>query len=250
MDKNLGFIENSSSVHLARTIMLAELELLLSFVNDPTASKEVYQSAIVSQNCLGKRSEKGRVITFEHLVKLYTLDPEVPLFQSFLYFWYRDSSSQPLLALLLACARDPLLIKSSSLILDLNIGSVLKREVMEQFIESEYPERYSTAMLKSAAQNLNSSWTKSGHLSGRAVKVRTTAFPSAGSVAYALYLSLLLGQRGVLAFESVFVKILDTSRETIFSLAESASQKGWMVYKRIGEVVEVQFPQFDSSSQE
>ena len=184
--ENLGFCYNVSSAHLARTIMLDELDLLLSYVSDHSASQQDYKDAIITYNCLGKRSGKTRTLTFKHLVELYGLDTSIPLFKALLYFWNRDTQSRPLLAILLASTRDPLLRQSAPFIAKLPKDTILKRETMEAFVVSLYPDRYSPATLKSTAQNINASWTKTGHLSGRAIKKRTQAKPTPGSVAYAL----------------------------------------------------------------
>ena len=43
-------------------------------------------------------------------------------------------------------------------------------------------------------------------------------------------------------FSTEYIKLLDCSFEKATSLAEIASRKGWIVYKRIGDIMEVQFP--------
>jgi hypothetical protein len=62
-----GFRFNSGSAHTARTVMLEDLQLLLSYSNNPTSSKSDYLKAIVEDNCLGKRSMRTRVLTGRHL---------------------------------------------------------------------------------------------------------------------------------------------------------------------------------------
>jgi hypothetical protein len=241
--ETLGFNPDRGNVHLARTIMLDELQALLSYVKIEEATIQSYKEAILLDNCLSKRSAKSRTLTYHHLKELYILAPRVPLFAALLYFWLRDPKAQPLLALLLAATRDPFIRLTAPLINKLPPGGRLRREAMEDFIASHFPDRYSPAMLRSLAQNINSTWTKTGHLSGRAIKIRSQAQVSAASVAYALYIGNLLGLRGPLLLESEYVKMLDASRETVISLAEEASAKGWMIFKRIGDVIEVNFPQ-------
>jgi len=113
---------------------------------------------------------------------------------------------------------------------------------MESFIEKSNPNRYSDATLRSMAQNIDSTWTKTGHLSGKVQKARTRAVPGPGAAAYALLLAYLTGHRGQLLFETDFLKILDTSIEHAIELAELASRRGYMVFNRIGEVIDVSFP--------
>ena len=121
-------------------------------------------------------------------------------------------------------------------------GSVITRESVEELIDSLEPGRFSKATLKSTAQNINSSWTKSGHLTGRNKKIRNRAAPTAGSAAYALLLGYLAGARGQGLFRTEYTKLLDCSRETTIELAEQASRRGWITYKRVGDVIEVLFP--------
>lgn len=238
----LGFKLQTSSVHLARTLMIDELEMLLSYVADADAPRSVYKDAILNDNCLGKRSSKSKELTLKHLSDLYILDPRASLFRSFLHFWKRDADSHPLLALTLAATRDPFIRLTAPFIAKHQLGEIIKRESLEYFFEGQFPDRYSPATLKSLAQNINSSWTKTGHLSGRHVKTRSQAQPRAANMAFAIMVSHLMGVRGSLLLESEYVKMLDASRDKAITLSEEASAKGWMVFKRIGDVVDVSFP--------
>lgn len=244
----LGFSFGRNSVHAARTNMFEELELLLEAVPSPTDGKQL-TNAIIEDNCLGKRSEKSKTLTARHLLELYTLEPKVSIFKTLLYFWNRESEARPLLALLCSSARDSLLKNSLKVILDTPETAVLERETMEDYIDSLEPGRFSKATLKSVAQNINSTWTKSGHITGRAKKVRTQAKAKPAAVAYALYLGYLCGNRGPELFETDFMKSMDCSREKAIELAEIASQRGWIVFKRIGKVMEVLFPNLISAEE-
>ena len=66
--------------------------------------------------------------------------------------------------------------------------------------------------------------------------------PTPGSVAYALLLGYLSGARGEGLFSTEYVKVLDCSRDRIIELAGEASIKGWIIFKRIGNIMEVLFP--------
>lgn len=237
-----GFSFERGGAHSSRTMMLEELGSLLSYVNRPEAGKADYLRVIDEENCLGKRSRKTRILTYRHLVDLYSLDYSTLLFRSLLYFWNRDPSGRPLLALLCAFARDSILSSTAEFVLKFPEGSVIRREAMEEWINSKDPGRFSEATLKSTAQNVNATWTKSGHLEGHVKKIRTRAKPTAGSVSYALLLGYLTGERGQALFQTEFAKLLDCSFEKTIELAEEASRKGWVVFKRIGDVIEVLFP--------
>jgi hypothetical protein len=237
-----GFGFGRSGVHAARTMMLGELSLLLSFMDDENAGKNDYLDAVENQNRLGKRSDKTRKLTARHLAELYSLDPNVALFRNLRYFWKRDPEGRPLLALLCACSRDSILRSSAPFILDLPFDRQATREEMEKFIDNLEPERFSKATLKSTAQNVNSTWTQSGHLKGKVNKIRTRANATPGSLSYALLLGYIKGARGRSLFRTEHAKLLDRPEERLFELAEEASMKGWIVFKRVGDVVEALFP--------
>lgn len=237
-----GFSHARGGAHAARTLMLVELTALLSGVEPPAAAKTDYLKAIQQANCLGKRSEKTRALTYRHLVSLYALDTRFALFRALRFFWSRDRDGQPLLAALCAVARDPLFRASADFILPFPEDALVTREALEAFIDHQEPGRFSPATLKSLAQNLNSSWTQSGHLCGRVRKRRSRARPTPGAVAFALFLEHLSGQRGESLFKGEHSKILDGSQDTLIEFAEDASRRGWMSFKRVGPVVEVRFP--------
>jgi hypothetical protein len=237
-----GFSFERSGAHASRTMMLEELKVLLAYVDNPKVEKREYFQAIDEQNCLGKRSVKTRRLTYRHLTDLYSLDSTNILFRALLYFWNRDIEARPLLALLCTYARDSIFRATAPFVLQYPEGTTISRESLEEFIGSQEPGRFSPATLKSAAQNVNSTWTKSGHLQGRTRKVRSRANPVAGSVAYALLLGYLTGVRGQALFQSEYIRLLDCTFEKAIELAESASRRGWIVFKRVGDVIEVLFP--------
>lgn len=238
-----GFIKENGGAHTARTMMLEELTTLLDYVGVVDVSKEIYIAAIEDENCLAKPSGKARILTGRHLSALYTLDPQITLFRALLFFWARDDASRPLLALLCSYARDEVLRDSAQLIRDTSEDELLRREQMEALFDKKFPGRFSPATLKSVAQNVNGSWTRSGHLRGRTKKYRTKPHVSAGAVAYALFIAYLCGFRGLNLFSCEYVKLLDCGRDRAIELAEEASRRGWIIFKSIGDVVEVQFPQ-------
>ncbi|WP_262731204.1 hypothetical protein [Alloalcanivorax marinus] len=222
--------------------MLDELGMLFSYIEKPSASKDDYLRAIDEENCLGKRSGKTRRLTYRYLMELYSLDSKSVLFRTLRYFWARDEVGRPLLALLCAYARDPLFRSTAPYILKLPRRALMERPPLEDFIDSQEPGRFSKATLKSVAQNVSSSWTKSGHLNGRVKKVRAHPTPTPGSVSYALLLGYLTGARGQGLFRTEYIKLLDCPRDKAIELAEEASRKGWITFKRVGDVIEVLFP--------
>lgn len=244
-NKNLerfGFSFQRGGTHIARTMMFKELEALLSYITTPTPSKADYLRAIVDDNCLGKRSGRSRLLSYRHLADLYALDPSVTIFRAFLYFWQRDFQSRRLLALLCAYSRDPVLRLSAPFILNLPQGTTITRETTEAFIDEQEPGRFSRATLRSTAQNINGTWTQSGHLVGHIRKVRTHPSATPAAAAYALFLGFLTGARGQSLFSTEYMALVDCPYQQAVELAESASLRGWIVFKRVKDVMEVLFP--------
>ena len=113
LPESLGFREGATSVHTSRTMMLDELSLLLAKVsaNGKAAS---YVSAIVDDNALSKPTKTTRQRTAKRLEELYSLDPACTLFRLLRHFWPADQAGRPMLALLAAAARDPLLRETTA----------------------------------------------------------------------------------------------------------------------------------------
>ncbi len=227
---------------MSRTMMLDELSALLTHVDRVDAGKVEYRRAIVDDNCLGKRSGQTRLLTYKHLTDLYALDPARLLFRALRFFWQRDGEGRPLLALLCTYARDPAFRVTAPLILTTPLDAVVSRNGLEELLEQTWPGRMSPATRTSMAQNINASWTKSGHLTGHVRKIRTRPSPTAGSVAYALLLGYLTGTRGQLLLQSEYVRLCDCPPDRVLELAGEASRRGWIALKQVGDVIDVLFP--------
>lgn len=237
-----GFTFHTGSVHLARSSMFDELTTLLDSVAVNAPAHACYRHAILAENCLHKRSARSRALTAHHLTALYALDPAAPLFRTLRYFWARDAAGRPLLALLCACARDALLRASAPFILDLPTDSAIGGSATAAWLAARFPDRFSAATLRSTAQNLNTSWTRAGHLHGRAAKVRTRAVATPGAAAFALWLAHLTGARGITALSTEYVRLLDCAPAGVIDLAHDAAARGWLRLNHSGDVVEVAFP--------
>jgi len=224
--------------------MLRELTLLLDYVVDTDATTNDYLSAIIENNCLHKRSVSNRRITAKHLAELYVLDNGVPIFRALLYLWNRDEASRPLLALLCAFTRDSILRDTAHHFIAALPSTQITRQDTEQWVNDMEPGRFSEVTLSSTAKNLNSSWTQAGHLVGRVEKTRVTNQAGPGAITFALFLAYLSGFRGIQLFRTEYIRILDCSEHEAISLAQEASQKALITFKKVADVVEVQFPNF------
>lgn len=236
-----GFKFNRRSVHTGRTIMLEELSKLIETVPEARNYGE-YVEAITDQNCLLKRSSSSREITSRFLTELYSLDPTLAIFRTLLFFWNRDEEGRPLLAMLCAICRDRVLNHSYKEIKSLEYNAGIQKKHMEGLIDEMEPNRFSDSTLQSMARNILSSWTKSGHLKGSREKVRVQAKATPATIAYAIYLGYLTGVRGPALFETKYMEVNDCTKITAIELAEIASSRSWITFKRIGNIMELSIP--------
>ncbi|RKX66067.1 MAG: hypothetical protein DRP42_03825 [Tenericutes bacterium] len=235
-----GFRIGDIGTHTSRTIMFKELELLLSD-QEPNASRNDYVSAIVEQNCLGKRTVSTRKLSCQRLNELYGLDPSIILFRILRYFWNVDENGRPLLSFLSALARDPLLRVTSTPVLQMIPGEELVRQKLTEALRNSVENRFNESTLDKVVRNTSSSWTQSGHLKGRGRKYRQKVNPTPVVTAYALLLGYILGIRGNGLFNTLWAKILDTPAEELVSLATDAKRLGLLDLSQAGGVVEVSF---------
>jgi hypothetical protein len=124
------------SVHTSRTMMLQELRLLLDSV-DADAPASRYVAAIMDDNVLGKPTRSTRQRTAKHLIELYALDPNFTLFRLLRHFWAADAASQPMLAFLVACARDPLLRASTPFLFTIPLGQTVLPEAIADYLHEQ-----------------------------------------------------------------------------------------------------------------
>jgi len=237
-DKRVGFRFGDKGTHSSRTIMFEELSILLR-VSQPSFNRGEYRKVIVQENCLGKRTVSTRKLSHQRLSELYGLDGDFLLFRVMRHLWKSDEGGRPLLALLLAMARDPLLRITAPAIIRLRPGEELSRQTFIDALNRGTGSRFNEAILDKIMRNAASSWTQSGHLQGRSRKTRHTVSPTPAVVSFALLLGYILGARGGLLFETLWARVLDTGRNELIHLAMDAKRAGYLNLKASGGVVEV-----------
>jgi len=236
----LGFNIGCNGAHTARTLMLDEISTLLSQL--PRAEdRNTFLEAILVKNILSKSTSSSRKRTFEHLVSLYVLDSRVPLFRLLRHFWRLDPSGRRLTVLVSARARDPLLQLGSDFLLRIPIGDVYDPAAFEDFIERTFPDRFSDKTRRSLAQNIASTFTQTGFFAGKFKKVRRQPKQSVGAVALSTALGKLSGFSGISLWESPWFQILGLTPSTGDELTREASRRGWIDYRRLGEVISLSF---------
>ena len=245
----LGFRFGINGPHAARTMMLDDLRLL--FVKTPPeATRSDYISAVVDDNVLGKPTRKARELALRHMATLYALDPANPIFRALRRLWPLNEAAQPVLALAVALARDPLLRGTQPFIVGQVPGAAVIRESMEALLSAAHPDRFSPASLKSFAQNVSGTWTSAGFLQGKARKTRTVVQPHPESVTLLLLLGYLQGRTGQRLFSSDWTNLLGISPDEFEAFATSASHRGLMVFMNAGGVKEVRFPGYLTPEEE
>ena len=236
-----GFRTGEIGTHTSRTIMLDEVTTLFSTCSRITTRPE-YREAVMKHNCLSKRTLSTRRASDQRLGELYALDPSVALFRVMRNLWESDTRGRPLLALLLAAARDPLLRYSAEPVLRASAGEQIPRQRFTDAVSRATGARFKDNILDKIVRNAASSWTKSGHLQGRSHKLRRLVSPTAYVAAYALLQGFILGARGQALFETFPARLLDVSPSQLGDLAQDAKRLGLLDMKVSGDVVEITFP--------
>lgn len=234
-----GFANDPVGTHTSRTIMLAELRQLLAAC-PATAGLEAYRAAIVDENVLLKRTVTTRKQSLRALRELYALDPAVPVFRALRDLWDEDAEGQPLLALLCAAARDPLLRATAELVLATPPGMEVTPRALAEAAGAAFPSRYGTSLVV-AGRNIASSWQQSGHLRGRLTKVRARAESRPAAAAYALLLAYLCSARGEGLFETPWSRLLDAPVHLAREQAIAAARRGLLEYRHSGTVTDLSF---------
>ena len=223
--ESAGLRYGDKGTHTSRTLMFAELSELFEHLPAETG-REGYASAIIDDNLLAKRTESTRRLTNQRLGEIYGLDPAIPIHRVHRRLWDADPAGRPLLALLCGLARDPLLRATSQPALTLPVGTELARTSVLSSLRQSTGDRLNEAILDKVARNASSSWTQSGHLTGRVRKIRERASPSFGPAAFAAWLGAAEGLAGQRLLDSPWTRPLDRSPDAILDLLLQAKQRG------------------------
>jgi hypothetical protein len=242
-ENEYGFISERLGAHLARTIMVEELELLFRACT-VLSEEHDYRKAIIEENVLLKKTTGTRKETEYRLRQLYGLSPSIFVFKVMRELWDVTNQSHPLLALLCALTRDPILRCTADLIIDTPEGNNFTPKEFEVVIEQMFPGRLSKKTLASTGQNVTSSWAQSGHLKGSRKKTRILVNSEPVVVAYAMLLAYLTGARGDALFESGWLRVLDIPNHIARAFAQQAAQQGWLEYRQSGQITDITFRHF------
>jgi hypothetical protein len=227
--------------------MLDELTAVLAAV-PVSGSRQDYLHAVVDGNCLRKRTNSTRRLTFQRLSELYGLTPQIAIFRILRRLWEADVNSHALLAILGALARDPLLLSTAEAIVTLAEGVEFPRRKMAEHLRSAVGDRLSEATLDKVVRNAASSWTQSGHLCGRTFKVRSRVTATPAAAAFGLYLGTCVGFRGDELLTSGWIKTLDCIPSRALDLAIEAKRLGLLDLRVAGDVFDLNLHRLDPRS--
>ena len=239
-----GFRLGAKGTHTSRTLMLADLEAVLAAAS-AAAARADYAAAIIEANCLSKPTAATRRLSCQRLRELYGLDPKLPLFRILRRLWFIDPASRPLLALLSALARDPLLAATALAVVPLPVGAEFQRAPMKAALQDAVGERLNEAVLEKTCRNVASSWTQSGHLEGRIFKKRRRVPASVATAAFAFWLARAASCRGSGVFSSAWLQLIDCSPSEARGLALDAKRLGLIDLRMAGDVVELDTSRLD-----
>jgi len=221
--------------------MFRELSDLIKYTPS-SADGSHYRAAVVEENLLGKPTLATRRLTAQRLSELYGLDPNIPVFRALRHLWDSERSGRPLLAFLVAFARDPLLRLTTDAVLPVLSGRPVTSADIVTVLNDRLGPRLNPSVCHKVARNAGSSWTQSGHLSGRTSKRRAKPVATPGSACMALLLGYAMGLRGQALFTSEWARVLDTSYTELNQLVLAANRLGLLNFRQVGDVIEVQFP--------
>jgi hypothetical protein len=240
----LGFRFGEKGAHSSRTLMLADLEAVLAAAPG-AADRAAYASAIVEGNCLEKPTASTRRLSNQRLGELYALDPFVVVFRLLRGLWDVDPKARPLLAMLAALTRDPLFMASAAAVLSQPAGIEIQRAPIRAALRNLVGGRMSDDTLDKVVRNVSSSWTQTGHLTGRTFKHRQRVSAPPTAVAFALWLGNAAGFRGEELLTNGWIAALDCTATSARNLALEAKRIGLINLRTAGDVVEFELDRLD-----
>ena len=234
-----------AGTHTSRTIMLDELAALLASCRATRPTRTTHPPSWTRTSSARRRWRRGRspCDTSVSCTLCARTSRSSPALRG---LWGDDPAGRPLLAVLCAAARDPLLRCTSEVVADASPGSTVQAVELADAVEAAFPHRFAPGVRARIGRNAASSWTQSGHLRGRVRKVRVQAQATPASAAYALYLGHLCDETGNSLFRTDWAKLLDVPERDARDLAAAASRLGWITYRSAAEMTEVTFRHLDA----
>lgn len=235
------------TIHDSRALMLEDLVRLVEAAPVPPLTPDIARQATVVGNVLAKRTQRTRQVSFQYLHRLYGLDERTDAGQVFFRLLRNQPAARGQLAAVLGLQRDRLLRSSLPFILSFREGQMVEAAALGTLLR-ESGETFNDRTLGSVVQKLLLSWSQAGWVSSSLKKHRLAVEPLPESVAFALFLGHQDGRRGLALLDSLYMQAFASSPDTLDELAYQASKLGYLSYRRIDDVLEIQFPQLQASA--
>lgn len=237
-----GFASRDGGVHSARTMLFPDLVIAMDHLSGGAVRAGDLTEAIVGRNLLGRRSMSARREAAARLQTLYGLDDRFAIFRALRRLWDRDEAARPVLALLVAMARDGILRSALPFARALAPGERFDVSELDAFLRRRDPGHYSESTRRSISRNIASSWRQAGVLAGVVRKVRSAVPARPASVSLALFLGYLDGARGASLFSTPWMGVFDAEPVALRAAARDANAHDLLRMASLDTVVEISFP--------
>lgn len=221
--------------------MLSDLDAVLTAV-PVGADAADYRDAVLQRNVVSKTTDSTRQKSLRHLRELYALDEATPIFGLLRKLHAYDVSSLPLLAVQVAWSRDPLFRATALPVMEALEGEQVEKAAFTLALKTAIPNQYSEMNWDKIARNAASSWTQSGHLTGRTKKTRQRIKTTVAAATMAFFLGEIAGYHGATVFSNPWCRLLDLDFDRAKSMGFEAHRAGLLNLRAVGEVVEMSFP--------
>ena len=121
-------------------------------------------------------------------------------------------------------------------------GAVVSSADLTAAVSEQFGDEMSESTLGKTGRNTGACWTQTGHLVGRAKKVRTNVEARPASIAYAAYLGYLAGRRGLGVLDNSWSQILEIAPGKSLEALRATHMQGLLDLLVAGNVVDVSFP--------
>ncbi len=230
-------MKRNKTIHTSRTIMFSELSQVMSHGIEGVDFNDIFNS-----NVSNKLSNRNLVKTNQYLKQLYGFERDDLSFRCFTHYWsLADNEKKSILALLFALSNDFLLRESIAVVVNTKVGERVAVESFDDTIEKYHPGSYSVNTRRSAAQNVASSWKQAGYIQGKVKNIRVQPAHDYYTVAFALLLSYLHGDRGDYILLSKWVKALALNTEELRDVIKEAAKRDLLQYQYGGNVTVISF---------
>lgn len=230
-------MQQNKTIHTSRTIMFSELSQVMNHGIEGGNFNEILNS-----NVSNKLSNRNLLKTNQYLKQLYGFDKKDLLFRCFKHYWTLvDNEKKSILALLFALSNDFLLRESIDLVVNTKVGERVAIEKFDDNIEKYHQGKYSVNTRRSAAQNVASSWKQAGYVQGKVKNIRVQPNHDYYTVAFALLLSYLQGDRGEYILLSKWIKALALNSDELRDLIKEAAKRDLLQYQYGGNVTVISF---------